>query len=406
MDQTSAFENPKAMEDMMNQAIARAQPPDTAVVLVSDDDEDDGGSGSDGDYDPQTLRQSSQDVAVSDVEYDDGGSDGDYDPQTMRHSSEVAPVPSHQSHLNEVGIMSPGLSAESAATLIAPMDAAAYDKLDMRHTAPADIKPFARGKIMNRFFDILPNPSTQVQLQMQGTDPATTYINANYVRSFGGRRVHEYIASQGPLPATVDAFVRMIWEQKMVVLVQTTGFVEKGVKKCEEYFPQRVGKMAIGSSGRWTVECKSVDQREGYNCSALVVHNHATGEQRDVVHFWFNTWPDHGVPTKPGTRKVYPDTTLNMLQAVRRTRARMDQNAAPLLVHCSAGVGRTGTFIIIDQVITALEQGKRYTLLYIHFLISFVFSVLSFFWGLIYAFFLCLPPPSLDVPSFRFLFRP
>ena len=65
------------------------------------------------------------------------------------------------------------------------------------------------------------------------------------------------------------------------------------------------------------------------------------------------------MPTKQGTTKIYADTTIDMLKAVRQTRLKMDQNAAPLLVHCSAGVGRTGTFIVIDQVITALEQGNN-----------------------------------------------
>jgi len=258
--------------------------------------------------------------------------------------------------LNEIG----KISDDAKAVFFAPMDSGAYDKLDIRHTEPCEIAPFARGKLMNRYFDILPNPATQVQLQLQGVDPASTYINANYVRSFGGRRAHEYIASQGPLPATVEAFMRMIWEQKMLVLVQTTGFIEKKVKKCEEYFPQEAGgRMTVGPSGQWTVDCKTVDRRAGYNFSELIIHNNATREQRDVVHFWFNTWPDHGVPTKKGTTTIYPDTTIDMLQEVRRTRAKMDAKAAPLLVHCSAGVGRTGTFIIIDQVITALEQGHN-----------------------------------------------
>lgn len=100
-----------------------------------------------------------------------------------------------------------------------------------------------------------------------------------------------------------------------------------------------------------------MDHRDGYNYSELILHNNDTTEQRDIVHFWFNTWPDHGVPRKESTLEIYPDTTIDMLQEVRRTRTEMDSNNAPLLVHCSAGVGRTGTFIVIDQVITALEQG-------------------------------------------------
>ena len=129
------------------------------------------------------------------------------------------------------------MSPETAAIFIAPMDSGGYDKLNIMHTEPCEIPPFARGKLMNRYFDILPNPATMVPLQLQAVDgkpdPASTYINANFVRSYGGRRATEYIASQGPLPATVEAFMRMIWEQKMVVLVQTTGFVEKGTPKCE-----------------------------------------------------------------------------------------------------------------------------------------------------------------------------
>lgn len=231
-----------------------------------------------------------------------------------------------------------------------------------RRTKGNEVAPIAHSKPMNRYNDILPNPATQVQLDMQGNDPASTYINANYIRSYSGRREHEcptgYIATQGPLPSTLDAFMRMIWEQNMVVLVQTTGFIEKEVVKCERYFPEEAGgRMTVGSSGQWTVDCTSVDHRGGYYYSELVLHNNKTTEQRDIVHFWFNTWPDHGVPTKESTLEIYPDTTIDMLQEVRKTRTKMDANYAPLLVHCSAGVGRTGTFIVIDQVITALEQG-------------------------------------------------
>ena len=224
-------------------------------------------------------------VALVSEDEDDGGSDGDYDPQTL-----PTPPAAGASADSDVDLSRTEFAEAQPTRLIAPMDSAAYDKLDIMHTAPCEIPPFARGKLMNRYFDILPNPATQVQLQQQGADPATTYINANFIRSFGGRRATEYIAAQGPLPATVEAFMRMLWEQKLVVLVQTTGFVEEGTVKCEQYLPEDVGKLNVGPSGQWTVDCKRVDRQAGYNISELIIHNNRTREQREVAHFWFNTW--------------------------------------------------------------------------------------------------------------------
>jgi len=248
----------------------------------------------------------------------------------------------------------PTTSRQRQAIFIAPLDAAAFDKLDVRITSPQEIPPFARGKLLNRYWDILPSPLTMVRLPKINNDDKSTYINANFVRSYGGRRAREYIAAQGPLPATVQTFVRMIWDQKVSVVVQTTGFVEKGTQKCEMYLPQSPGAKIDFGEGYSLVYDDHVD-KDGYKVSYLkIVSPEGT---RRLTHFWFNTWPDHGVPSKGA--QMYPVDAVNMILESRKIRQQADNNQAPLVVHCSAGVGRTGTFIIIDQVITALLQNDN-----------------------------------------------
>eukprot|EP00729_Bicosta_minor_P006272 gene6272-24393_t len=264
------------------------------------------------------------------------------------------------------------------AIFIAPLDAVSFNALEVKQTLLPDIPAFARNvDLLNRYSNILPNPTSQVSLyqttQKSGggsgggggggggaVDPAaSTYINANFVRSGDGLRAKEYIASQGPLPSTVDAFVRMIWEQNVAVVVQTTNFVESGNTKCERYFPEHAGqKLSIGM--QWQVEMTAVDRRTGYTYATLVVRNRSTKEKRNIAHFWFNTWPDHEVPTAPGgASRILSETTVSIVKAVRETRFKMDQNKAPMLVHSSAGVGRAGTFIVIDQFVSALEYSLQ-----------------------------------------------
>eukprot|EP00039_Didymoeca_costata_P023350 m.6794 g.6794 ORF g.6794 m.6794 type:complete len:734 (+) comp3586_c0_seq1:168-2369(+) len=250
-----------------------------------------------------------------------------------------------------------GPQGKMKAIFIAPLDAKAFDKLDVRITSPAEIPPHLRGKDLNRYWDILPSPLTQVKLRDEG-DPKSSYINANFVRSFGGRRMHEYIAAQGPLPDTVESFVRMIWEKKITVVIQATGFEEKGVTKCEHYVPLNEGESL--SVGRYYWEVTSKEQKKGYAVTMQKLS--CNGETRKVCHVWFNSWPDHGVPSKPNGA-MDPENAVAMLLEVRKIRNIMDKNEAPLLVHCSAGVGRTGTLIIIDQVITALSLDTEVDLL-------------------------------------------
>merc|ERR1719272_1696404 len=100
-------------------------------------------------------------------------------------------------------------------------------------------------------------------VQLKPTDHARGYINANYVRSFGGKRMHEYIAAQGPLPSTVGHFIQMVYQKKSAIVVQTTGFKEKGKVKCERYFPETVGDTLV--FGTYSVTTNTKVKKEGYN---------------------------------------------------------------------------------------------------------------------------------------------
>eukprot|EP00037_Helgoeca_nana_P013130 m.120592 g.120592 ORF g.120592 m.120592 type:complete len:1916 (+) comp21854_c0_seq1:114-5861(+) len=201
---------------------------------------------------------------------------------------------------------------------------------------------------LNRYKNILPNPRTRVRLMEQNNIETTRYINANFVQGSDGTP-RRYIASQGPLPNTVDAFWRMVWEKDARVLVMVTGLKEKGKHKCARYWPKtlwnpdlNVGDVKYGDI---SLRIMAGFRKEGFVTSKFEVRK---GDVvREVWHFWYDSWPDHGVP-----RKVKP--VIAMLQAARKF---SDDPNLPWVVHCSAGIGRTGTFIAVDHGLRMFEQG-------------------------------------------------
>eukprot|EP00041_Stephanoeca_diplocostata_P015263 m.291283 g.291283 ORF g.291283 m.291283 type:complete len:502 (+) comp19976_c0_seq63:1441-2946(+) len=254
---------------------------------------------------------------------------------------------------------------------IAPIDIPAFNELDICATKRTAIDAAYRGKQFNRYLDILPNPSTAVPLKEIPMDPASTYINANYVRGHGvaqtparhaGGHVprNTYIAAQGPLPSTVASFIRMIWENDVKFIVQTTNFIENKKRKCERYFPSVIGAAGTREFDSISVTLTGTELRKGYKYSRLLFQKGSN--KRNVEHFWFISWPDHGVPTDRLGR-MYPNHVTDMLLHVRDRRKAVDNYASPLLVHCSAGVGRTGTFIVIDHVIAAIADKDRVDLI-------------------------------------------
>ncbi|XP_004417473.1 PREDICTED: receptor-type tyrosine-protein phosphatase C-like [Odobenus rosmarus divergens] len=205
-------------------------------------------------------------------------------------------------------------------------------------------KPFNQNK--NRYVDILPYDYNRVELSDINGDAGSNYINASYIDGF--KEPRKYIAAQGPRDETVDDFWRMIWEQKATVIVMVTRCEEGNRNKCAEYWPSmEEGTRAFGDV---IVEITEHKRCPDYIIQKLNITNKkekATG--REVTHIQFTSWPDHGVPEDPHL----------LLKLRRRVNAFSNFFSGPIVVHCSAGVGRTGTYIGIDAMLEGLEAENK-----------------------------------------------
>lgn len=196
-------------------------------------------------------------------------------------------------------------------------------------------------KPKNRYNNVLPYDSSRVKLSIIHGSPYDDYINANYMPGYNSKK--EFIAAQGPLPTTVNEFWRMIWEKNVRTVVMLTRCNEQGRVKCEQYW-------ASGTKhfDNITVTTTSEIPLDDWTIRDFSVKNVKTAETRSVRHFHFTAWPDHGVP----------ETTELLISFRHLVREHMDQYSrhSPTVVHCSAGVGRTGTFIAIDRLIFQIER--------------------------------------------------
>lgn len=185
---------------------------------------------------------------------------------------------------------------------------------------------------------------------------ATDYIHANYVDGY--KQKNAYISTQGPLDETCDDFWKMIWQEKMLVIVMTTKCMEQNRKKCSQYWPAVENESFRFKS--FEIENKNVDLRDNFIISKLLIKNLKTDKEREVVHCQFTSWPDHGIP------KTANDM-IEFIHIVRQYQANLTHSnnwkghplGPPILVHCSAGIGRTGTFITIDININRLLDSKK-----------------------------------------------
>ncbi|XP_018912319.1 tyrosine-protein phosphatase non-receptor type 11 isoform X2 [Bemisia tabaci] len=201
-------------------------------------------------------------------------------------------------------------------------------------------KPENRNK--NRYKNILPFDHTRVKLKhVDQNVPGSEYINANYIKDEEGGR--SYIATQGCLPSTMADFWQMVWQENTAVIVMTTKEMERGKSKCARYWPDEGRSKEYGK-----IAVKHISQSSTIDYTLREFLVSFEQEDRKVYHYHFQAWPDHGVPSDPGC-------VLNFLHDVN---ARQDSlmGAGPIIVHCSAGIGRTGTFIVIDMI---LDQIKR-----------------------------------------------
>ncbi|XP_051549220.1 receptor-type tyrosine-protein phosphatase C-like isoform X8 [Myxocyprinus asiaticus] len=195
----------------------------------------------------------------------------------------------------------------------------------------------------NRYVDILPYDYNRVTLS---TGSEGDYINASFIEGY--KEPKKYIAAQGPKDETIDDFWRMIWEQKSSIIVMVTRCEEGNKSKCAQYWPSLDSETEIFED--FVVKIRSEDHCPDYIIRHLVLTNkREKATEREVNHIQFISWPDHGVPGDPSL----------LLKLRRRVNSFKNFFSGPIVIHCSAGVGRTGTYIGIDAMIESLEaEGK------------------------------------------------
>ncbi|XP_046715534.1 protein tyrosine phosphatase receptor type Fa isoform X5 [Silurus meridionalis] len=195
-------------------------------------------------------------------------------------------------------------------------------------------------KPKNRYANVIAYDHSRVVLSPIDAIPGSDYINANYIDGY--RKQNAYIATQGPLPETVSDFWRMVWEQRSSTIIMMTRLEEKSRVKCDQYWPSR------GTETYGMIQVTLLDTVElaTYSVRTFTIYKTGSSEKREVRQFQFMVWPDHGVPEYP----------TPILAFMRRVKTCNPPDAGPMVVHCSAGVGRTGCFIVIDAMLERMRH--------------------------------------------------
>ncbi|XP_028629527.1 tyrosine-protein phosphatase non-receptor type 13 [Grammomys surdaster] len=194
----------------------------------------------------------------------------------------------------------------------------------------------------NRYKNILPYDTTRVPLGDEGG-----YINASFIRIPVGTQEFVYIACQGPLPTTVGDFWQMVWEQNSTVIAMMTQEVEGEKIKCQRYWPSILGTTTMANE-RLRLALLRMQQLKGFVVRVMALEDIQTGEVRHISHLNFTAWPDHDTPTQP-------DELLTFISYMRHIR-----RSGPVITHCSAGIGRSGTLICIDVVLGLISQDLEF----------------------------------------------
>ncbi|XP_041077304.1 receptor-type tyrosine-protein phosphatase delta isoform X41 [Polyodon spathula] len=197
-------------------------------------------------------------------------------------------------------------------------------------------------KPKNRYANVIAYDHSRVLLSAIEGIPGSDYVNSNYIDGY--RKQNAYIATQGPLPETFGDFWRMIWEQRSANIVMMTKLEERSRVKCDQYWPTR------GTETYGLIQVTLLDTVElaTYCVRTFALYKNGSSEKREVRQFQFTAWPDHGVPEHP----------TPFLAFLRRVKACNPPDAGPMVVHCSAGVGRTGCFIVIDAMLERIKHEK------------------------------------------------
>lgn len=200
-------------------------------------------------------------------------------------------------------------------------------------------------KEKNRYPEIVPYDHARVVLNELSNAAGSDYINASSITDHDPRNP-AYIATQGPLPHTAPDFWQLIWEQGAVVIVMLTRLTEGGAAMCHRYWPEE------GSEIYHIYEVHLVSEHiwcDDYLVRSFYLKNVRTGETRTVTQFHFLSWPESGVPA----------STKALLEFRRKVNKSYRGRSCPIVVHCSDGAGRTGTYCLIDMVLSRMAKGAK-----------------------------------------------
>ncbi|XP_057298929.1 uncharacterized protein LOC130629666 isoform X1 [Hydractinia symbiolongicarpus] len=199
-------------------------------------------------------------------------------------------------------------------------------------------------KPKNRYANIVAYDHSRVRLKKPLAD-GSDYINASHIHGYSTPNM--YIASQGPNKASIVDFWQMVWEQDVPVIVMATNLVERSKRKCEQYWPTS----GTQQYGDMQVTLTFTDSFTDVVVRSFSLKKAGSKEIRDVQQYHYMSWPDHGVPE-------FPSNIINLRHKIRKEYP-IEQMTKPILVHCSAGVGRTGTFICIDSMLHLSKQTNK-----------------------------------------------
>ncbi|XP_035862108.1 tyrosine-protein phosphatase non-receptor type 2a isoform X2 [Sander lucioperca] len=198
---------------------------------------------------------------------------------------------------------------------------------------------------LNRYRDVSPYDHSRVKLENSEND----YINASLVMVEEAQRA--YILSQGPLRNTCGHFWLMIWEQCSKAVIMLNRIIEKGSEKCAQYWPTTEELQMSFTDTGFVVRLLSEEDQSYYTIRVLELQNTMTGESREIYHFHYTTWPDFGVPESPAS-------FLNFLFKVRESGS-LGPEHGPAVVHCSAGIGRSGTLALVDTCLVLMDRRRN-----------------------------------------------
>uniref|UniRef100_A0AAX7U5H2 Receptor-type tyrosine-protein phosphatase epsilon n=1 Tax=Astatotilapia calliptera TaxID=8154 RepID=A0AAX7U5H2_ASTCA len=192
----------------------------------------------------------------------------------------------------------------------------------------------------NRVLQIIPYDFNRVILSMRRGQEYTDYVNASFIDGY--RHKDYYIATQGPLQHTVEDFWRMVWEWKCHSIVMLTELQEREQDKCFQYWPTEDSV----SYGDYTVELKGDTLCETFSLRDLVLTFVPEKQTRMIRHFHFHGWPEIGIPAEG-------KGMIDIIAAVQKQQQQSGNH--PIVVHCSAGAGRTGTFIALSNILERVK---------------------------------------------------